>query len=208
VLLATTVGLGLSFTRLSRLEEVGASRVGYLALLGHWLPEDTWMGMAALSGSWIGGTANMVAIKESVGTPDSLMGPIIIVDTAVGYGWVGVLRFFSAWQHRFDAFVKADTRALEDVNKKLAAADETRRPTELRDMGVILALGFGGAFACIWLGDQLPELGDPKIVSHTVIPHGRCYWPPRWGLASPSRGCRGWRRWALHASAIWRCISC
>jgi uncharacterized membrane protein len=139
-----------------------------LALLGHWLPEDTWMGMAALSGSWIGGTANMVAIKESVGTPDSLMGPIIVVDTAVGYGWVGVLLFLSAYQGRFDKFVKADTRTLEDVNRKLEAADQTRRPTELRDIGMMLALGFGGAFACIWLGDQLPELGDPKIISHTT----------------------------------------
>jgi uncharacterized membrane protein len=139
-----------------------------LALLGHWLPEDTWMGMAALSGSWIGGTANMVAIKESVGTPDSLMGPIIVVDTAVGYGWVGVLLFLSAYQHRFDKFVKADTRTLEEVNQRLAAADDTRRPAELRDMGMMLALGFGGAFACIWAGDQLPELGDPKIISHTT----------------------------------------
>jgi uncharacterized membrane protein len=139
-----------------------------LALLGRWLPADTWMGMAALSGSWIGGTANMIAIKESVGTPDSLMGPIIVVDTAVGYGWVGVLLFLSAWQQRFDAFVKADTSALEAVNRKLSLAAETRRPTEVRDIGIILALGLGGALACIWLGGLLPELGDPRIISHTT----------------------------------------
>lgn len=139
-----------------------------LALLGRWLPADTWMGMAALSGSWIGGTANMIAIKESVGTPDSLMGPIIVVDTAVGYGWVGVLLFLSAWQHRFDAFVKADTSVLEAVNRKLSLAAATRRPTEVRDIGIILAVGLGGAFACIWLGGLLPELGDPRIISHTT----------------------------------------
>ena len=50
------------------------------------LPPDAWMGFAALSGSWIGGTANMVAIAESVGTPESAFGPVIVVDTVVGYG--------------------------------------------------------------------------------------------------------------------------
>jgi uncharacterized membrane protein len=64
------------------------------------LPEDSWKGFAALSGSWIGGTANMVAVAESVDTPESAFGPIIVVDTVVGYGWMGVLLFFSVWQKR------------------------------------------------------------------------------------------------------------
>ena len=40
-----------------------------------------WKALGALSGSWIGGLSNMVAIKEGVGTPDALMSPIIIVDS-------------------------------------------------------------------------------------------------------------------------------
>lgn len=139
-----------------------------LALFGHWLPSDAWLGMAALSGSWIGGSANMIAIKESVGTPDSLMGPLIVVDTAVGYSWVGVLLFLSAFQGRFDRFVRADTNVLESVNARLAKAEDVQRPATLRDMGMMLALGFGGGYVCIWLGNVLPELGDPKIVSHTT----------------------------------------
>jgi len=35
------------------------------------LAEDAWRGFAALSGSWIGGGANFVAIAESVGLSDS-----------------------------------------------------------------------------------------------------------------------------------------
>ena len=42
-----------------------------LLLFKDFLPPDAWTGFAALSGSWIGGTANMVAIAESVGTPES-----------------------------------------------------------------------------------------------------------------------------------------
>ena len=139
-----------------------------LALFGGFLPGDTWMGLAALSGSWIGGTPNMVAIKESVGTPDSLMGPIIVVDTLVAYGWMGVLLFLSSFQSRFDAWVGADTDEIEALDASLADLDRERRPIEVRDLAMILALGFGGAAGCIWLGRQLPALGDPTIISHTT----------------------------------------
>src|SRR5690606_10817500 len=60
-------------------------------VFGGFLPEDAWMGIAALAGSWIGGTANLVAVAESVGTPPNFMGPTIVVDTVVGYGWMALL---------------------------------------------------------------------------------------------------------------------
>ncbi len=69
-----------------------------LAVFGSWLPPDMWKGFAALAGSWIGGTANMVAMAESVDTPTSLMGPVIVIDTVVGYGWMGVLLLLIASQ--------------------------------------------------------------------------------------------------------------
>ena len=139
-----------------------------LALLGRLMPPDTWMGLAALSGGWIGGAPNMMAIKESVGTPDSLMGPIIVVDTVVAYSWMGLLLFLSAWQGKIDAWLRADTRAIDTLESRLAVADAERRPMEIRDLAIIVALGFGAAAICVWVGDKLPLLGDPTIISHTT----------------------------------------
>ncbi|NIM51260.1 MAG: DUF819 family protein [Gemmatimonadales bacterium] len=139
-----------------------------LVLFGGLLPEEAWKGFAALSGSWIGGTANMVAIAESVGTPDSLMGPIIVIDTVVGYGWMGVLLFFSAWQHKFDARTRARTSAVEETNRRLAEMNAHRHPTELRHAVFMIGMGFGAAALCVFVGDQLPVLGDPTIISHTT----------------------------------------
>ena len=139
-----------------------------LAVLGVFLPADTWTGLAALSGSWIGGAPNMMAIKESVGTPDSLMGPIIVVDTVVAYGWMGVLLFMSGWQERFDAWLHADTRDIDTLESRLVTAEGERRPMDVRDMAMILGLGLGAASVCIWVGDRLPPLGDPTIISHTT----------------------------------------
>ncbi|MDP2471020.1 MAG: DUF819 family protein [Candidatus Palauibacterales bacterium] len=143
------------------------AQIAYIAF-ARWLPPEGWKGLAALTGSWIGGTANMVAIAESVGTPDAIMGPIIVVDTVVGYGWMGVLLFLTAWQAVFDRRLRADTSALAETNALLADMDTHRRPTGLRDLAIIVGLGFAGAIVAVRLGEVLPVLGDPTIISHTT----------------------------------------
>jgi uncharacterized membrane protein len=143
---------------------VGAPIV--LILFGPALPPDAWKGIAALSGSWIGGSANLVAVAESVETPDALLGPMIIVDTVVGYGWMAILLFLSSWQGRFDRWNRARTGALEDAN--LAELDSHRLPLDLRSTALIILGGFAAATLCVAIGQRLPELGDPKIISHTT----------------------------------------
>jgi uncharacterized membrane protein len=134
------------------------------------LPADAWTGFAALSGSWIGGTANMVAIAESVGTPESVFGPIIVVDTVVGYSWMGVLLFFAAYQSRFDSRTQAKTAAIEETNRRLQEMDRARHPTTLRDAVVMIGGGLAAAVATHRLAqtDLFPTLGDPAIISKTT----------------------------------------
>jgi len=139
-----------------------------LMIFGGALPEDAWKGFAALSGSWIGGTANMVAIAESVDTPQSAFGPIIVVDTVVGYGWMGVLLFFSVWQKKFDSWTRADTKAIEETNVRLAEMDRDRHPTTVRDATFLLGIGMGAAVLSVNLGAMVPSLGDPTIISATT----------------------------------------
>ncbi len=139
-----------------------------LAVFGSFLPEDAWKGFAALSGSWIGGTANMVAVAESVDTPESAFGPIIVVDTVVGYGWMGVLLFFSVWQKKFDRFINANTSAIEETNARLAEMDRDRHPTTVKDSAFLIGVGMGAAVLSVNLGAKIPPLGDPTIISATT----------------------------------------
>jgi uncharacterized membrane protein len=141
--------------------------VAYL-VFGGFLPEDAWKGLAALSGSWIGGTANMVAIAESVGADQAALGPIIVVDTVVGYGWMGVLLFFSGWQARFDRWNRADTDALEDANRRILETAAQRRPVELWHMAVLIGLAFAASVVSIAIGQRLPPVGNPTIISSTT----------------------------------------
>ena len=132
------------------------------------LPADAWTGFAALSGSWIGGTANMVAIAESVGTSPDAMGPVIVVDTVVGYGWMGVLIALVGFQSRFDRRTKARTEAVEETNSRLAEMDRERRPTTLRDAVVMIGFGMACAVGAQRLGSAFPAVGDPTIISGTT----------------------------------------
>jgi len=141
-----------------------------LLIFKDFLPADAWTGFAALSGSWIGGTANMVAIAESVGTPDSAFGPIIVVDTVVGYGWMGVLLVFAGSQSLFDSRTGANTAAIEETNRRLEALDHDRHPTTLRDSAVMIGMGMAVSVGAYELAqtDMFPTLGDPTIISKTT----------------------------------------
>ena len=116
-----------------------------LALFGPWLPADAWQGMGALSGSWIGGSANMVAVGTSIGTRDDLFGIMIIVDTVVGYGWLGIVIFFSAYQQRLDDWNEVNTELIDELNIQMNEVMITgRRPMEFNDLIAMLALGIVG----------------------------------------------------------------
>ena len=141
-----------------------------------WLPADAWMGFAALSGSWIGGGANMIAVAESVKDAQGMIdweipGPVIVIDTVVGYGWMGVLLALSAVKDRFDRWVGADLSVIEAANARLGSIDEGRLPITIADFALILGLGFGAAALSVVAGQAMPDLRvpDPATGQMTTI---------------------------------------
>jgi len=74
-----------------------------------------WSGFGALSASWTGGSANMIAVKEALNTPDAVFLPMVIVDTVVPYLWMGILVALAVRQKSFDAFNRSDRGILDDL---------------------------------------------------------------------------------------------
>ena len=105
---------------------------------------DTWKGMAALSGSWIGGGANMVAIREIYEVDATLFGQFAVVDVAIASLWPATLLFLANRASPIDARSGADTSAIDEVRERLIAheAANARIPT-LTDLMVIIGVGFG-----------------------------------------------------------------
>lgn len=141
---------------------IGVGAVAAWAIWSPWLPAQTWKGIGALSASWIGGNANMVAVKEALATPDTVFAPMVIVDTVVTYSWMALLVSLAPWQHRWDQWVRADRAALDDVNRRLDAQATQDPAVEKASawhglwlLAGALAVGWG----CIRLGMILPPWG-------------------------------------------------
>lgn len=84
-----------------------------------WIGAQYWSGFGALAGSWTGGSANMIATKEALGTPDAVFLPMVIVDTVVPYLWMGLMVIMSKHQQQYDRFNKSDRGILDEISQKM-----------------------------------------------------------------------------------------
>ena len=130
-----------------------------LLLFGHWLGVDAWQGIGPLSGSWIGGSANMVAVKEAAETPEDLFKLIIIVDTIIPYVWMGLLIALSSHQQKFDRWNRSNTKLIEELAKRAKANGpaEKIRLTVTGTLMILLIAALGAGIA-VWSSGQLPAV--------------------------------------------------
>ncbi len=134
-------------------------------LLGWLTPIDlgveAWKGLAALSGSWIGGGANFIAIGKSVGVLDSTLSMMVVVDVAVASVWMAILLYFAGRNQKMDARIGADRTAIDTVRMKVEQFQaKVNRPTNLADLLKMLAIAIGGTAAAQALGQVLPDIGN------------------------------------------------
>jgi uncharacterized membrane protein len=87
-------------------------------LLGVDGPNAVWRGMTTVAGSWIGGSANQVAMKEIYGAGDQMFSAMVTVDIIVANLWMAVLLIMAANAKAIDAKTGADTSAIDELKEK------------------------------------------------------------------------------------------
>ena len=129
-----------------------------------WLPGDDWQPLAALSGSWMGGTANMIAVKQSIGMSDAHLAMSLLTDALCYSMWVVVLFSLARTAPAFNRWTRA--RSSGDIE---VAAPPVLGPTT--PDSVLLWLGFALAAAAgsAWLGDRLPVSGMVSPATWTIF---------------------------------------
>jgi uncharacterized membrane protein len=130
----------------------------------HWLPGTAWQPLAALSGSWMGGTANMIAVKQAIGMPDSQLTFSLLTDALCYSMWVAVLFGLARFAPAFNRWTRARSSA-----EMVVAPSRTHGPAT--PDGVLLWLGMALAVAAGsgWLGARLPVSGMMSASTWTIL---------------------------------------
>jgi uncharacterized membrane protein len=81
--------------------------------------DAVWRGLSTIAGSWIGGGANQIAMKEIFQPSDELFSAIIAVDVIAAYLWMGILLYGAGISKTLDTKMKADTTAIDKVRTRL-----------------------------------------------------------------------------------------
>ncbi len=168
------MGRGVFVMLVGTLGVIIGAPIGYAIFKG-WLGPEAWKGYGALAGSWIGGTGNMAAVSEGLGTSGTYFGLAVIADNVVYLVWLPILLQSKNLAGLFHRFTGVSQERLDRM--KTAANDlivDKGKPA-MRHILYLIAIGLGVAFFSDAISKLIPEIppilttGTYKILLVTTI---------------------------------------
>lgn len=74
-------------------------------MMGAFMPPTGWQAAGTLLATWVGGSANMLAVKEILRLPEEGLAPLILVDTFLSYAWMALLMIGAGHQSKIDGWL-------------------------------------------------------------------------------------------------------
>jgi len=139
--------------------------VAYFVVHGS-LSEDAWKGYGALAGSWIGGTANMMATAKMLGTTESQLGLAIIADQVVYIVWLPLLLMSRDFAARFNRWARVPEDRIAAMDAAAEIQVEEEQPPTMPQYLFIGAIAIGVTWIATaiapgiaqWLAGLSPDL--------------------------------------------------
>lgn len=110
------------------------------AIMHNYLGEGAWRGLAALCGSWMGGSGNMVAVQAALNISEADMGYALVIDSIDYSIWVMFLLWAITKAPRFNKWTKANTEVLDEVSKSLEI-EMNENKKEITFQSIMLLIG-------------------------------------------------------------------
>jgi uncharacterized membrane protein len=152
---------------------IGVAFTLAFALFHTYLQSGAWKTLAALSGSWMGGTGNMAAIQLALNVPDASMGYTLLIDSIDYALWVMFLLALVPFANTFNRWVGADNKVLETLSKSLdTEADGASSESNLKpgtQLLLLVAAAMGVSVFAQWLGALLPISDFFSLTAWTVL---------------------------------------
>ncbi|UCS92453.1 DUF819 family protein [Echinicola marina] len=130
-------------------------------------PDEVWRGLATVAGSWIGGGANQTAMLKTFGASPELFSSVIAVDVVIANLWLAFLLFWAANPQKIDKIFKADSSAIEELQKNIQAyRGSIMKIPNMGDTFKVLGVGFVitgishwiADYVAPWIGNNYPQL--------------------------------------------------
>jgi len=142
-----------------------------MSIVKPWLGPEAWKAFGTLTGSWIGGSANMAAVSEMLQTSGEQYGLAMLADSTIPYLlWLPILLGSKKFADRFAAFTGAPPLADDDSEEDATHHQAPVAPTS-RDYIFLLCI----ALMATWLADsaadritQYLSSGAPPAVAGAV----------------------------------------
>ncbi|MFA5363363.1 MAG: DUF819 family protein [Candidatus Omnitrophota bacterium] len=120
-----------------------------------------WPGFGALSASWTGGSANMIAVREALRVPSEVFTPMVLVDTVVPYVWMALLVSLAGFQKAFDRWNRVDKKIFEVLAHQTAGIKvEKKTVLDKRGIAMVFFVGIAGVLFSAALAQQMPSFGN------------------------------------------------
>ncbi len=109
------------------------------------LEPEVWKGFAALAGSWIGGTGNMLSVAYAFDLDESSLnyGYAVIANNAVYLVWLPIMLGSKSLASKFNKFTGADSDRVEKMDKAAKELTTDKGPVEMRHFLYLIMIGFG-----------------------------------------------------------------
>ena len=120
-------------------------------IVHRWLSDDAWTGFGALAGSWIGGTGNMAATSEMLGTPPEQFGLAVLADNVIYIVWLPLLLASKNFADKFNAWAKVPEDRIRMMESAAALVATEESAPEMRDYIFLAAIAIG----VTWISTEL-----------------------------------------------------
>jgi len=138
--------------------------IGTFLIYQRWLPGNDWHPIAALAGSWVGGTANMIAVKQAIGMSDQHLAMSLLTDALCYSMWVVVLFSVARLAPAFNRWTRAKSSGDLAVAQPKATA-----PTTYDSVLLWLGMALLTSAVAAWLATRLPTTSMLSATTWTIL---------------------------------------
>lgn len=139
--------------------------------------EEVWRGLATIAGSWTGGNANQLALKEIFQPAPNVFAQTSVIDVLFSELWLGLLLYFVGKTTLIDKKMKADASVIEEIRIKVENNGLKQKNPDFQELLILLAVGFGITAVAHFMSDIIApfvEQNYPALKAYSLA--SKSFW--------------------------------